>query len=82
MRPEDTSPEMWKIFIDLQRKLTPSQKLETVFGLSDSLWSLSQASVRQRFPDADDREVFLRTAARRLDRDTMRKVFDFDAPER
>ena len=78
MRPADTSPEAWKVFVDLHRQMDPSRKLETVFGLSDSLWSLAQACVRREYPDADDREIFLRTAARRLDAETMRRAYGFD----
>jgi len=30
------------------------------------------------YPEADEREIFLRVAARRLDRDTMIKVYGWD----
>ncbi len=42
------------------------------------LFGLVQANVRQTYPRADDREVFLRVAARHLDRDTMVRVYDWD----
>jgi hypothetical protein len=82
VRPADTSAEAWAVFIDLHRKMDPAQKIKTVFELSDSLWSLALASVRREYPEADDREVFLRTAARRLDAGTVRKVCGFDPDTR
>jgi hypothetical protein len=39
---------------------------------------LQQASVRQMYPEADDREVFLRVAARRLDPETMLRVYGWN----
>jgi hypothetical protein len=78
MRPADTSPEAWKVFLDLHRQIDPSKKLDMVFALSDSLWSLAQASVRNEYPAAEEHEIFLRTAARRLDRENMLKVFNID----
>lgn len=39
---------------------------------------LQRSSVKQMFPDADDREVFLRVAARRLDRQTMIAAYGWD----
>lgn len=61
--------------------MDPAKKVEAVFELSDSLWSLAQAGVRKQYPHADQREVFLRAAARRLDAETMRRVYGFD-PEK
>jgi hypothetical protein len=78
VRPADTSPEAWELLVELNRNLEPGKKLQMIFELSDSLWSLAQASVRKQYPHADEREVFLRTAARRLDRETMIKVYGFD----
>ena len=36
---------------------------------------LAEAQERELHPDADDREIFLRVVARRLDRDTMKRVY-------
>jgi hypothetical protein len=45
------------------------------------LWRLAESSVRQQYPVAGDREVFLRTAARFHDRETMRRVYGW-SPDR
>jgi hypothetical protein len=74
----DTDPRALQVFLDLQRKMTVSEKFETIFGMMEMLWNLSEAGVRSIYPLADDREVFLRTAARRLDRETMIRVYGWD----
>jgi hypothetical protein len=38
----------------------------------------AEAGIRRAHPDADDREVFLRRAARSLDRATMIRVYGWD----
>ena len=74
----DTDPRALEVFLDLQRKMNVSQKFQTIFSLMAMLWNLSEAGVRNMYPEANDREVFLRTASRRLDRDTMIRVYGWD----
>ena len=74
----DTDPRALKVFLDLQRRMTASEKIQAVFALPDMVMRLSEAGVRSMYPGADDREVFLRSAARRLDRDTMIRVYGWD----
>ena len=74
----DTDPKALEVFLELQRKMTPAEKVRAVFGLTNMLLRLSESGVRSLFPKADDREVFLRAAARRLDRDTMIRVYGWD----
>jgi hypothetical protein len=75
---EDTSPKALEVFIGLHRKMTPSQRLSHVFELTEFQEGLQRASVRSMYPGAGEREVFLRVAARRLDRETMIKVYSWD----
>jgi hypothetical protein len=74
----DTDPRALEVFLDVQRKMNVSQKFQTIFSLMAMLWNLSEAGVRNMYPEANDREVFLRTASRRLDRDTMIRVYGWD----
>jgi predicted RNA-binding Zn ribbon-like protein len=60
--------------------MSPAQKIAAVFQMSEMLLRLSQANVRRLHPTLDDREVFLRTAARHLDRETMIRAYGW-APE-
>lgn len=75
---EDTSPEALEVFIELHRKMTPGQRVSHVFEMAEFMEGLQRSSVRSMYPEADEREVFLRVAARRLDRETMIKVYGGD----
>jgi hypothetical protein len=77
----DTDPRALEVFLDLQRKMPVSEKLQTMFGLIEMLRNMSEADVRRMYPKADDREIFLRTAARSLDRETMIRVYGWDPQE-
>jgi hypothetical protein len=56
----------------------PREKLAMVFDMARFARSLSETGVRMAHPNADEREVFLRAAARRLDRDLMIRVYGWD----
>jgi hypothetical protein len=71
----DTDPKALKVFIECQRALAPGQKLQSVIRLNRLLRRLAEASERKLHPQADDREIFLRVVARRLDRETMLRVY-------
>ena len=58
--------------------MTPGDKLAAVFQMTEMLFRLSEGNVRRLYPKADEREVFLRTVARRLDRDTMMRAYGWD----
>ncbi len=74
----DTDPQALEVFLSLQRRRTPSQKLKQVFEMTEVVLKAAEAGVRQMYPDAGEREVFLRAAARRLDPETMVKVYGWD----
>ncbi|HEY2014964.1 MAG TPA: hypothetical protein VGH38_15760 [Bryobacteraceae bacterium] len=75
MRPADTSPEAWKIFLDLQRRMSPSKKLELTFGYSEFVRRMAEGGLRARYPHATDREIFLREARQRLGAELFHKVY-------
>jgi hypothetical protein len=86
-RLNDTDPKAAEVLLDLHRHMSASDKVQAVFALNDLLLRLSEAGVRQMYPAASDREVFLRAAARRLGRETVTRVYGWDpgpdeAPER
>jgi hypothetical protein len=74
----DTDPSVSAILLTAQRRLSPEEKVREVFALTNFLLRLSEAGVRRLHPDADDREVFLRAAARRLGRETVARVYGWD----
>lgn len=71
----DTSPEAWKVYLETQRKLTPSQRLERVFTWSDAMRELSLAGMRQRYPHLSEREIFLRYTKASLGAELFQKVY-------
>jgi len=74
----DTDPKALKVFIDLQRKMSPSAKTAGIFQMLEMMWRTTEAHERQMHPEASDREIFLRVAAHRLDRQTMIRVYGWD----
>jgi hypothetical protein len=74
----DTDPKAMEVWLDLLRKMPAGQKIGTVFALSTMAIEFSKAGVRMSWPQADDREVFLRSASRRLSRDQMIRVYGWD----
>ena len=75
---EDTDPKALAVFIELHRKMTPAERVARVFEMAAFQEGLQRSSVRSMYPQAGEREVFLRVAARRLDRETMIRVYGWD----
>ena len=77
--PKDTPPEVERLLARLYREMTPAQKMSRVLELNHAVERLAAARLdRQYGPDLSSRELELRLAALRLDRDTMVRVFDWD----
>jgi len=66
------------MMIELWRKLTPEQRLQKMFRIGKMLNTLVQAELRRHYPDATDREMQLRLAARSYSRELMVKAFGWD----
>jgi hypothetical protein len=71
----DTDPRALEVFLSRQRQMTIAQKMNAVVQMSEMLWGLAECGARQMYPQAGDREIFLRTAARFHDRGTMMRVY-------
>lgn len=67
-----------KVWIELLRKKTPGEKLAAVMELSAMAMELARAGERLAHPEASEREIFLRAAARWLNRDQMIGAYDWD----
>ena len=77
----DTDPAVEERQIEVWRRMTPAEKLHIVSELVRASEELALAGIRQRHPGATGRELELRLAALRLDRDLMLRWLDWD-PER
>jgi hypothetical protein len=71
----DTDTKALEVFLDRQRAMTPAEKIRAVFEQNQLLRSMSEARERRLHPEASEREIFLRVTARRLDRETMLRVY-------
>ncbi len=72
------SPANFDRFMSLIRAMSPCEKVAAVFRMNETFRQLVENSVRREFPDAGEREIFLRTAARHLDRETMIRAYGWD----
>jgi hypothetical protein len=74
----DTDPAAMAVWLDLLRKKSEGEKLTALFDLIGFAWDMAEIGVRSRYPNASDREVFLRTAALHLSRDEMIRAYRWD----
>lgn len=74
----DTSEEAERIWFARLRAMGPWQRLRMVFDLCEAADTLALAGLRARHPQATERELRLRLAATRYDRETMIRAFGWD----
>lgn len=74
----DTDPRAMEVWLELLRAKTPGEKIEMTFALTGFAMQMAQSGVRERYPEASEREVFLRTAALRIPRELMIKAYGWD----
>ena len=80
---KDTSPAAERVLIEGYRRMDPRQKLERVVALNRALEQLARARLRTQYGEqTPEREMRLRLASLRLDRETMIKGFGWDPEER
>jgi hypothetical protein len=80
VRPQslDTDPAVEERQIDAWRRMTAAEKLHIVSELVRASEELALAGLKQRHPTATGRELELRLAALRLDRETMVRWLGWD----
>ena len=74
----DTHVDAERRVIEGFRQMPGEQRLARVWALRDAALSLARARILERYGELLEREVRLRLASLWLDRDTMRRVFDWD----
>ena len=67
-----------EVWLDLQRRMPPGEKLGAVLNASQFVLRLYEMGVRRAHPDADDREVLVRVAARHLPREMVIRAYGWD----
>jgi hypothetical protein len=79
----EASPEVERLLIDGYARMSPAEKLQRVSVLNRALDQLAEVRIRETYGvDIPRREVDLRLAALRIDRQTMILVFDWDPEEK
>lgn len=82
MRPADTSPEAWKVYLEVQKRLTPGEKLRRILERSEMMRRLAESELRRKHPDAGEREIFLRRVRQELGPELFRRVYGDELPGR
>ena len=78
----DTSPKIRRVMVERLRAMSHAEKFERMRDLSRMVEALAREGIRARHPDADEREINLRLASRRLPADLMKKAFGWDVEEK
>lgn len=74
----DTPPEIEQRLLEGYRRMTAAEKLQIMQDLQRTAQLLALGDIRRRYPQADEREVRLRLAARWLEPELMKKAFGWD----
>jgi hypothetical protein len=74
----DTDPRALEVFLECQRRMSASEKVQGMLSLTRMVFETAKAEIRRQHPGIGEREAFLRTAARHLDRETMMRVYGWD----
>ena len=71
----DTPEDIERRQIEGWRRMSAEQKAAIVTGLTQAVYDLARAGVKQRFPHAPPREQFLRLAITTLGVDLARRAY-------
>ena len=75
----DAQRVLWRGYAEM----APAEKLQRGVELNHAVEALAAARIREQYgPEISDRELELRLAALRLDRETMVRVFGWDPKAR
>jgi hypothetical protein len=74
----DTDERAERVQFAIWRRMSAADKCRIVLELNEMTLELARQGIRERHPDADEREVFLRLVSTWLDRDTMIRAYGVD----
>lgn len=74
----DTDPRVMEIWLETLRAKTPAEKLAMTLAMTEAAMKMSESGVRARYPNALEREIFLRSAALRIPGDLMIRAYGWD----
>ncbi len=73
--PPDTPPEVWRVYFQRLREMTPQERLAQAFRLTERARRLTEAGVRSRHPDYDNATVRLAVIRITVGDELFRKFF-------
>jgi hypothetical protein len=76
----DTDPKAFQALIEIRRNMTFDERFRQFLEMTEMLLRGYEDRVRREYPQASEREVFLRAAALRLGNETVRRVYGW-SPE-
>ena len=71
----DTPAEVEARQVEAWRRMSPAEKAAIVAGLTNATFVLARAGLRQRHPNASERELFLRLAILTLGPELARRAY-------
>ena len=74
----DTDSKAFEKLIELQRNMSAGDKLSCALQMAGMMLRAYQDRVRKEYPQASEREVFLRAAALRLGKETVKRAYGWD----
>lgn len=66
--------------MSLQRRMSPAEKMQLAFEWSEIVRQFAEAGLRQRYPQASERELFLRFARQTLGEELFRRAYGSELP--
>jgi hypothetical protein len=70
------------VYIGILRKMSPQEKFVRTLEYSEFIRGVCEAGIRSQYPEASDREVFLRLTQRTLGFELFKKVYGDVIPGR
>jgi hypothetical protein len=71
----DTHPDALRVYLEINHRLSAQQKFNTVVGMCESMALTYAAQERRLHPEENEREIFLRVAARRLGKALAKRAY-------
>ena len=78
----DTHPEIERRMIEGMRRLTPAQRIGAMSSMGRFMKGAAFAQVRRHFPDASERDCWMRVMSRSIPADLMLKAYGWDVREK
>jgi len=77
----DTDPEAFQALIEIRCKMTFDERFRQFLEMLEMMLRAYEERVRREYPQATEREVFLRAAALWLGNETVRRVYGWSPDE-